>query len=405
MKLKAEVISIGDEITSGQRLDTNSQWLSQQLGDLGVEVAFHTTVGDVHQDNVNVFRTAANRVDIIVSTGGLGPTADDLTREAIAVSGEVELDFRPEVVDHIRQVFARYSREMPESNIVQAYFPAGSTIIDNPEGTAPGIDFTFRVAGKIKSRVFALPGVPAEMKQMWFATVGSEIQKMTGETRVIHHHVLHCFGVGESQAESMLPDMILRGREPKVGITASAATISLRVTAHDLSAENCLAQMQPTIQQIREIMGDLVYGENGQELEEVVRERLLQTGQSLAIVDIGLHGDVARHLIGANTTNLDDYFKGSLILSEHAAERWLATDRQFTLVEAAQRVREEFGADVGVAIGPIQPPTKSAPRDRFALAIANRSGPLETELIYAGHSAIRHIRSVKQVLNQLRLRI
>ena len=173
--MNAEVISIGDELTSGQRLDTNSQWLSQRLGDLGVRVLYHTTVADDLAANVAVFRQAIARADFVVATGGLGPTADDLTRDAVAAALGVELVLDTSSLEHIRGLFARHKREMPERNRLQAMFPAGSRAIFNPRGTAPGIWVEApRPAGGV-CRLFALPGVPAEMFEMFRETVAPAI--------------------------------------------------------------------------------------------------------------------------------------------------------------------------------------------------------------------------------------
>ncbi|MCA9204209.1 MAG: competence/damage-inducible protein A, partial [Planctomycetales bacterium] len=138
--MNAEVIAIGDELTSGQRLDTNSQWLSERLGELGIRVLYHTTVGDELEANVRVFRQAFDRADLIVCTGGLGPTADDLTREAIAAALGRALVQNDDALKHIQAIFARRSRAMPERNLVQALFPENSRMVPNPHGTAPGID-------------------------------------------------------------------------------------------------------------------------------------------------------------------------------------------------------------------------------------------------------------------------
>src|SRR5881392_2895785 len=175
--MRAEIISIGDELTTGQRLDTNSQWLAERLLEIGVLVAFHTTVGDQLADNVLVFRQACERADIVVVTGGLGPTADDLTRQALADVVGVELVQDDVSLAHIKSLFARRKREMPASNIIQAQFPRGSKPIHNPNGSAPGIDIAIPRAVGQPVRVFALPGVPAEMKEMWAATVGPAIQE------------------------------------------------------------------------------------------------------------------------------------------------------------------------------------------------------------------------------------
>ena len=243
----AEIISIGDELTSGQRLDTNSQWLSMRLGELGVRVMYHTTVADDLEANVNVFRAAIERADVVVATGGLGPTADDLTRDAIAAATNRQLVLDAAALAHIERLFSRRQRPMPERNRVQAMFPEGSRVIPNPEGSALGLILTVprecRPHGPRNEqlqesstlpgecRLFALPGVPAEMKRMWEETVAPAIRAMLPAPRVICYRRIKCFGVGESDLEAMLPDLIRRGREPQVGITVSGATITLRIAA------------------------------------------------------------------------------------------------------------------------------------------------------------------------------
>src|SRR6478752_7915122 len=156
--MRAEIISIGDELTTGQRLDTNSQWLAERLLEIGVPVAFHTTVGDQLTDNVLVFRQACERADVVVATGGLGPTADDLTRQALADLAGVPLIQDDASLAHIKTLFAKRKREMPPSNVIQAQFPQGSRPIFNPNGSAPGIDISTQRAGREAARIFALPG-------------------------------------------------------------------------------------------------------------------------------------------------------------------------------------------------------------------------------------------------------
>ena len=225
----AEVVAIGDELTSGQRLDTNSQWLSQQLGDLGIQTLYHSTVGDDLDANARVFREAAERADLVISTGGLGPTADDLTRVAIARCFDRPLEFHAEVLETIRELFRRRGREMPERNRVQAEFPQGSTVVDNPQGSAPGFWLTLARPTLGDCHLVALPGVPAEMKEMWHQSLAPRLTQLLGADRqIIAHKTIHCFGAGESDVEQMLPDIVRRGRIPSVGITASRATITLR---------------------------------------------------------------------------------------------------------------------------------------------------------------------------------
>ena len=230
--LTAEVIAIGDEMTSGARLDTNTQWLCQRLAELGVVVRFNSMVGDDLQDNVQVFRNAVQRVDFIIATGGLGPTADDLTREVLADVANKPLMLHEPSLRHIESLFASRAREMPPRNRVQAMFPEGAAEIFNPRGTAPGIDLLIHRSHGNACRVFALPGVPAEMKEMFVDTVAPRIRAAIGSVQtLIRTAVIKCFGLGESDMEAKLGDMISRQSSPRVGITVSAATISLRVTA------------------------------------------------------------------------------------------------------------------------------------------------------------------------------
>ena len=211
--MHAEVLAIGDEITSGQTLDTNSQWLSQRLGELGIAVLYHSTVGDQLPACTEVFRHSIDRADVVVATGGLGPTADDLTREALAAAAGRPLEMAPDAMQYIRRMFARRNRPMPPQNQRQAMFPAGSRVVLNPHGTAPGIDLEVPREGRPACRVFCLPGVPAEMVEMWHASVGPAIAALLGDDRrIICQRRIHCFGAGESQIESMLPDLIGRGR-------------------------------------------------------------------------------------------------------------------------------------------------------------------------------------------------
>ena len=295
----AEVISIGDEEASpsGQRLDTNSQWLSTQLGMLGVAVGFHTTVADNLDANVQVFQQAAiERADIVVASGGLGPTADDLTREAIAAATGRPLELDQQALDYITALFARRKRPMPESNRLQAFFPAASRVVPNPTGSAPGIDIDAPREGRKPCRIFALPGVPAEMKRMWDETVAPAIAGMFESPRVIRHRRIKCFGVGESDLEAMLPDLIRRGRNPQVGITVSGATITLRITAAGATAADCLAAMEPTVATIHECLGTIVYGEEDDELEDAILRLLIDQKKTLSTAESGTGGLIADSL-------------------------------------------------------------------------------------------------------------
>lgn len=395
--MKVEIISIGDEMTTGQRLDTNSQWLSQRCCELGLHVAFHATVGDDAADNVAVFANALQRVDLVISTGGLGPTADDLTRSCLAELAGVPLERDPQSVAHIQSLFQRAKRPMPESNLVQADFPRGSRVIPNSEGTAPGIDLVVEREGK-RTRFFCLPGVPAEMVEMWNHSVVPQINSMIGDGRQLFMEVINCFGAGESQIESMLPDLINRQRTPRVGITASQATISLRIQARGRDLEDARQQMAPTVQTIEACLGDLIFSRGDQTLEQVLFGQLQSAGVSLAICDFGLHGAVASLL--AQAAGGSGVLRGSLALplvaessGELAEQSWL---------EQAEEVRTQFSADYGVVIGPLQPVESRA---TYLVTLVGPDRCAQQEFTHAGHTSLRLNRSIKQVLNFLRLQL
>lgn len=298
----AEIIAIGDELTSGQRLDTNTQWLASRLTEAGLRVRVHTTVADDLEAHIDSLRAAGSRASIVVTTGGLGPTADDLTREAMASAAEVPLIEDPKLLRRIEQIFSSRGRTMPEQNRRQALLPEGAAAIPNPGGTAPGVD---QVIGK--ARFFALPGVPAEMREMWSETVAPAVAAMTGSARVTRHWLVKCFGKGESSLEGMIPEIIARGREPLVGITASHGTITLRVSASGSNESACYEAMQPTLEEIREKLGTLIYAEHPGDqadatLEQVVVEQLRLSGSTLSSSEVMTCGLLGHWLATADPT-------------------------------------------------------------------------------------------------------
>jgi nicotinamide-nucleotide amidase len=409
--MHAEVISIGDELTSGQRLDTNSQWLSTRLGELGITVMYHTTVADNLAANVQVFRQAIERADIIVATGGLGPTADDLTREALAAAAGVELVLNPAALTHIENLFARRKRPMPERNRLQAMFPSGSRMIPNPAGTAPGIDLELPRSGRSASRIFSLPGVPAEMFEMWTQTVAPAIAAMLGSPRVIRHKRIKCFGVGESDLEAMLPDLIRRGRDPQVGITVHGATITLRITASGDSPAACYHSMESTIATIHECLGDLIFGEDDDELEHAVIRLLQAQNKTVATAEWGTGGIVA-HWLSEVSTSAAQFCGGVIIQNAAALNSALdiqsaaepPVDQQKLVVSMAQACRKKFAADFGLATGlfPIVDHQSNEP-PLFHFAVAGPKGIKAKSTPFAGHPEILKPRAAKQTLNFLRL--
>jgi nicotinamide-nucleotide amidase len=413
--MQAEIIATGNEIVSGQILDTNTQWLSQRLEELGVEVLYHVGVGDDLEALVGVFRQAMGRSDVVISTGGLGPTPADLTREAVARAAGRKLLVDPEALKHVCEIFARRKREMPKRNEVQALMPEGSRMVHNPDGTAPGIALEVPRGGGNLCRFYALPGVPAEMRQMWRESLAGLLRQAGAGQRLILHRNINCFGAGESQIESMLPGMIGPGRKPHIGINASQTTIILRITAEGASPEACRAAMEPTVATIRKNLGSLVYGEEDEGLQHAVARLLRRQNKSLATVEWGTGGLLADWL--GDLDAAQGFYLGGLAVTGHPAlHRVLDVPadllaRQETaggeIVELmAVRCRERFGADLGLAVGrfPKIDGHAAEPKPVF-IALAASGGAKRRSVPLAGHPATLRVMMAKHALNMVRLEL
>jgi len=417
MLLRAEVIAIGDELTTGQRLDTNSRWLSAELALMGVPVAFHTTAPDTLEAGIEAFRIASGRADFVIATGGLGPTADDLTRDVLAalVGGPLELDAAALVAVESR--FARRGVPMPESNRRQALITRGSRIIPNPDGTAPGIDVDVPGPGRV-SRIFALPGVPAEMRSMWQASVLPALLAALPERGTIVQRRIKCYGAGESAIEAMLPDLVRRGRDPLVGITAHEATITLRIAARGRDEADCRSRIAATEATIRDCLGPLVFGVEDDEVEDAALRAVAGTGRSLAVAEVGTAGRVAALFAAAQSrlpaAAVAHGFRGGIVLAAgqprptvldavpgSPGER--GPEAGFDAAVIAARVRAAFAADLGLVVGP----TRSGPEGRRAIdiALASASGLERAEHVLGGGPDIVLARAAKAAVDAVRIAI
>jgi nicotinamide-nucleotide amidase len=410
--MKSEILSIGSELTSGQSLDTNSQWLSQRLAEIGVTVGWHTTVADDLQDNIEAFRMATRRAQLVMATGGLGPTQDDLTREALAAAAGVELAFHEESFDQIQQMFIRRGRTMPQRNRVQAMFPAGAEPIPNAHGTAPGI--WMRIGDCF---VVAMPGVPSEMFAMYETQVKPRLLQRGLGGGVLVQRKINCFGAGESAVEQKLMDLTSRGHVPEVGITVSDATISLRILARAATLEEGRAQIAPVEATIRERLGDLVFGAEEEDLQDAVIRLLDEKRRSLATAEGVTAGIVAERL--ARVPGASGWFRGGLVAYDNrvkvemlAVPQPLIDEHGAVSAPVAEAMavgcRTRFRTDLAVSTVGVAGPgggTAEKPVGLVYVALAWDGGVGSQSFSWVGTRVEVQSRTAKLALNRVRLQL
>lgn len=404
--LTAEVVSIGDEMTTGQRLDTNSQWLSQQLESLGIRVLYHTTVADEYLANQEVFRRAIERADFVIATGGLGPTLDDLTREVLAQTFDAPLEFDAAAFEHIQSLFARRSRVMPERNRVQAEFPRGSRIIPNPHGTAPGIELHVARPSRRPAIIFALPGVPAEMQEMWEQTVRHRLVEALPSRLVIEGAVIKCFGLGESELESHIPELIHRDHVPRVGITVNRATISLRIRALALTSADARKQIDLVRQSIYDKLSPWIFGEGEEyELQHALRDQLKRLNQSLTTIEVGSNGLLAPLL---NELESPQVYRGGVVAPNIDFIHTLVADSPSASTLGPQGLMEwcrRQQADWLLMVNPypaMDQIIQGVNSDIELLAVSASGKVVSKNIQLGGHPDILHFRIAKHALDWFR---
>lgn len=410
--MKAEIISIGSELTSGQNLDTNCQWLSRRLAEVGIPVGWHTTVADDLEANIDAFRIAVGRARLVLATGGLGPTLDDLTREAIAKAAGVELVFDPKSFAQIEEMFTRRGRTMPERNRVQALFPAGGEAIPNACGTAPGVWMKLG-----DSVIAAMPGVPTEMFAMFETQVLPRLVTLGLSGGVLVQRKINLFGAGESAVEEKVSDLTRRGHVPEVGITVSDATISLRILAKAATLAEAQAQIAPVEQTIRERLGTLVFGAENEDLHDAVVRLLEAKRQTLATAESITAGLVARRL--ALVPGSSTVLRGGIVAYDNRIKTEmlgvpaaLIDEHGAVSAEVAEAMavgcRTRFRTDLAVSTTGIAGPggaTAEKPVGQVFVGLAWAGGVSSLSFSWLGTREEVQSRTAKLALNQVRLRL
>ena len=389
--MNAELVAIGSELTCGASLDTNSQWLSQELEALGWTVTRHTTISDDLAIMIETLRTASHRCRILLVTGGLGPTRDDITREAFAGAFNQPLVEDQSELDHIVALFAKLGRRMPERNRSQATRPRDAVPLRNNHGSAPGILLNLR---EPECLVAALPGVPREMKKMFDEQL---IARFPQSPVVVRRMVLRTFGYGESHAEERLGELTNRGRNPEVGITASGAVISLSVTARADSESACDSLIQPVINTIRERLGQAVFGTGTDELHDVVRRRLAEERLTVSLAEGTSTGGLISHWLSHEGDN-----DASVVHRDQLIPGGKDTNNLVQLCESIQT-----GADYAIATSHsrLRTDNHGAGILQGQLAVTGPGLSRVISVDFAGDLGIFRERAARMALNLIRLHL
>lgn len=360
MPVYAEIISIGDEILYGQTLDTNSHWISGRLDEIGVKVRRKITVGDEREEILNSVRESENRSDIVLITGGLGPTSDDLTKPLLTEYFQTHLKMNEDALQDIKTLFAKAGKELKEPHIQQALLPASCTKVTNMLGTAPGM--WFERNGKV---IVSMPGVPYEMKGMMTSIILPKLkEKYVGG--VIYHKMIKTIGVSESDIaqtikawEERLPKHI------KLAYLPSLGRVKLRITAMGDDKARLEEEVGFQVDGVLPLISKYVYGYDDDEMEKLIGQRLMENGQTIAFAESCTGGHLSQLITGVEGSSR--YFKGTLVAYDYDVKvKALGVDQtvleqqgavsEEVVLQMAKNVREKLNADVGMAISGIAGP-------------------------------------------------
>ncbi len=358
---RAAVLSVGSELLLGDLTDTNATWISRRLKEQGVEVVHHLAVRDDLDEFVAALNWLAERTHLVLIGGGLGPTADDLTREAVAATAGVELEHREDLAAEIARRFAAMDRHMAPANLKQAMIPAGGDAFP-PVGTAPGFGMT--LTSPTPTRIIALPGVPWELHELWDRYVGDEVSALAGR-RVTVTRILHVVGRGESDVAEVVEPLVDARPEATLAFLAKSHEIQVRLTVSADDRAAALAASQPLVDEVSVALDGAVAGVDDEDLETVVLRMLAAAGQTVATAESATGGDISARL--ARIPGASRSLVGGAVV--------YAVDAKHGLLEVPTALLEEHGS----VSGPITEALAAAARRRtgadWALAVTGVAGP------------------------------
>jgi len=375
----AELISVGTELLMGQIVNTDAQFMSEHLAELGVNVFYQVTVGDNPERLEETVKRALDRSDVVILSGGLGPTGDDLTKETVARLFGLEMETDQASLERLKKIFERFHAPMTPNNLKQVDFPKGSIVIPNARGTAPGC-----IVEKDGKVAILLPGPPRELFPMFRDTVMPYLEKKSGYHLLSHE--LRIFGKGESEVEYEIKDIIEKQTNPTIAPYAKLGEVTLRITARCKTNEEGEALIQPMIEEIKKRFGDVVYSTDGQTLEAVCGTLLRQQGKTVATAESCTGGMVASTMISVPGSSA--YMMEGMVTYSNAAKINRLGVKEETIAahgavseecakEMAEGIRRTAGVDIGVATTGIAGPdggTPEKPVGRVYIAVASEKG-------------------------------
>jgi competence/damage-inducible protein CinA-like protein len=339
--MRAEIVSVGSELLLGQIVDTNAAFIARQLAALGLDLFHKTTVGDNLGRVAAALETALGRADIVITTGGLGPTEDDVTREAVARATGRDLEFHPDLLDQIEAFFRARGLPLSPSNRKQAYIPRGALPLPNPVGTAPCF-----ILEEADRTLIVLPGVPREMEYLLRTAALPHVRSRYGLQAVIVSRLVRVAGLGESRVGELLADLMAKGTNPTVGTMAHPGQVDVRIAAKGPDEAAARALIAPVEAEIRARLGDAVFGTDSESLEGAVAARLVDRDRTLGLVEIGTGGLVTERL--TSVPGLSGRIE-ALVASLDVARRRLGA-LSGSAADLARAVRTWAGTDVGAAL-------------------------------------------------------
>jgi nicotinamide-nucleotide amidase len=381
--MKAEIIAVGSELLTPDRIDTNSLFLTEELNKLGIEVLRKTIVGDNHDLLAEAFRDALNRVPVVISSGGLGPTEDDLTRETVADLLGRKLQRDEAVVQAIEARFRSFKREMPALNLRQAMVPEGAEVLENPRGTAPGLWL------EDKGRMIALlPGPPRELKPLFREQVLPRLQKRAGSVRMIHRE-LRVTGLGESHVEERIRPIYTRHPDVNTTILATPGEIQIHLRRWTDDAAEANTRLDEIVRSFELALGDRIFAHAAIPLEEVVSQLLIENRATISAAESCTGGLLAERL--TRIPGSSNYFLGGVVCySNEMKTAWAAVPSDLiaakgavsseVAIALAEGIRRNVRSTLGVGITGIAGPgggSEEKPVGTVHIAVAGPSGVKE----------------------------